>query len=182
MNSYSTSALRAVTAALLYGVVGVLPACAATAAPQGARPSSVSAQSPMKAAAPRKVNGSGIEVQFRIDGNPRIGTALTVSLGFEGVVPQAGASVRFAVDTGLMLAESYKASSALPEGVSVPTMTVQIVPTADGLAYLHVFTMQRGVTSVSSIPVQVGAPAAAKPQGELQSTPDGDRIRAMPVR
>lgn len=182
MNSYSTSALQAVTAAFLYGVVGVLPARADSALSQGARPSPVAAQSPMKAAAPRKVNGSGIEVQFRIDATPRVGAALTVSLGFEGVVPQAGASVRFAVDAGLMLAESYKASSAFPEGVSVPTMTVQVVPTAEGLSYLHVFTTQRGVTSVSSIPVQVGTPAAAKPQTDLQPTPDGDKIRPMPVR
>lgn len=182
MNSYSTCALRAASAALLYSVICVLPACADTALPQVARPSSVSAQSPMKAAAPRKVNGSGIEVQFRIDGIPRIGAASTVSLGFEGVVPQAGASVQFSVDTGLMLAESYKASFALPDGASAAPMTVQVVPTAEGLSYLHVFTTQRGVTSVSSIAVQVGAPAAAKPRSDLQSTPDGDKIRSMPVQ
>ncbi|MGJ7582145.1 hypothetical protein ACSFA3_18325 [Variovorax sp. RHLX14] len=182
MNSYSTSALRAFTAAIVYGVVGVLPACADTVISQGTRPSAVAPQSPMKVAAPRKVNGSGIEVQFRIDGTPRVGAALTVSLGFEGVIPQAGASVRFAADAGLTLAESYKVASVFPEGVSVPTMTVQVVPTSDGLAYLHVFTTQRGVTSVSSIAIQVGTPAVAKPRGDLQSTPDGETIRTMPVR
>lgn len=182
MNSYSTPAMRAVTAAVLYGVVGLLPACADTVPSQGARPSAVVVKPPLKAAAPRKVNGSGIEVQFRIDGTPRIGAALTVSFGFEGVVPQAGASVRFSADPGLMLAESYRASFALPEGVSVPTMTVPVVPTSEGLAYLHVFTTQRGVTSVSSIPVQVGTPAAAKPKSDLQSTPDGEKIRTMPVQ
>lgn len=182
MNSYSTSALRAITAAVVYGVLGVLPACADTVLPQGVRPAAVASQSPMKVAAPRKVNGSGIEVQFRIDGTPRVGAVLAVSLGFEGVVPQAGASVRFAADAGLTLAEGYKVGSAIPDGVSVPTMTVQVVPNSDGLAYLHVFTTQHGVTSVSSIAVQVGTPAAAKTRSDLQSTPDGETIRTMPVR
>lgn len=182
MNGYSTSALRALTAAVLYGTVGVLPACADTARPHDAQPSPVAAQPPMTAAAPRKANGSGIEVQFRIDGTPRVGVALTVSLGFEGVVPQTGASVRYAADAGLALADSYKVSASLPGGSSAPTTTVQVIPSAEGLAYLHVFTTQRGVTSVSSIPVQVGTPAAAKTRSDLQSTPDGDVIRTMPVR
>ena len=182
MNGYSTSALRVLTAAVLYGMVGALPACADTARPHDARPSSVAAQSPMKAVAPRKANGSGIDVQFRIDGTPRIGAALTVSLSFEGVVPQAGASVRFAADAGLALADSYKVAALFTEGGSAPTMTVQVIPAAEGLAYLHVFTTQRGVTSVSSIAVQVGTPAAAKTRNDLKSTPDGDVIRIIPVR
>ncbi|MGI4779851.1 MAG: hypothetical protein ACRYGA_17335 [Janthinobacterium lividum] len=136
----------------------------------------------MKSAAPRKSNGSGIEVQYRIDGTAHPGATQAVTVGFVGVIPQAGANVRFEADAGLTLPDTYRTAVAIPDGASASPIVVKVTPTADGLTYLHVFTTQHGVVSVSSIPLQTGPPALAKSRNDLQSTPDGELLRTMPVR
>lgn len=181
MHAHSYLVLRATVAATLLGALAALPACA-----DGTRPaSSVDATSTprlaMKPAAPRKSNGSGIEVQFRIDGAARIGEALPVALSFDGVTDTTGARVRFTVDAGLSLPATYAGEFKLPAGASSPTLTVPVTPTSEGLAYLNVFTTQHGLTSASAIAVQVGKTGALKLRGELKSTPSGDRILTIPV-
>ncbi|MGJ7523246.1 hypothetical protein ACSFA0_22380 [Variovorax sp. LT1P1] len=181
MHAHSCLVLRATVAATLLGALVALPACA-----DGAPPSTVDAASmprqAMKPAAPRKSNGSGIEVQFRIDGAARIGEALPIALSFDGVTDTTGARVRFTVDAGLSLPAAYAGEFTLPAGASSQTLTVPVTPTSEGLAYLNVFTTQHGLTSVSAIAVQVGKTGALKPQGDLKSTPSGDKILSIPVR
>ncbi|MGJ7492979.1 hypothetical protein [Variovorax sp. ZT4R33] len=181
MRAHSYLALRATVAATLLGALTALPACA-----DGARPASVDAAGApprlaMKPAAPRKSNGSGIEVQFRIDGAARLGGALPIALSFDGVTDPAGARVRFTVDAGLTLPSAYSGDFPLSAGASAPTLTVPVIPTSEGLAYLHVFTTQQGLTSVSSVAVQVGKSASPKLRGDLKSTPSGDKILTIPV-
>ena len=180
MHAHSYLVLRATVAATLLGALVALPACA-----DGVRPSAVDANSTprlvMKPAAPRKSNGSGIEVQFRIDGTARISEALPIALSFDGVMDAAGARVRFTADAGLTLSPAYAGEFPLQAGASAPTLTVPVTPTSDGLAYLNVFTTQHGVTSVSAVPVQVGKAGSLKLRGELKSTPSGDRILTIPV-
>ena len=166
---------------LLLAVALVTPACADGTGSGSARQVGASSPSALKAVAPRKANGSGIEVQFRIDGTPRLGEALPVTLSFVGITDSAGASVRFTADAGLSLPAAYLSRLPLAAGQPVPTMTVPVTPTADGLAYLNVFTAQGGTTSANSVPIQVGRPAAAKAAGELKSTPSGDKILIVPV-
>lgn len=132
-------------------------------------------------AAPAKSNGSGVSVQYRVDGTPQAGVALPVVLSFDGITDPAGASVRFTTEGGLSLAGAG-ATQPLPAGQTT-TLTVQVVPGADGIGYLHVFTTQRGATSATSVAVQVGkAPSAMPASDTLKQTPDGDKIRAMPVK
>lgn len=182
MNRPSIFLLRIFSAALACGTLTALPACAETSRPSGMPAATAVSKPPMRIAAPRKANGSGIEVQFRLAGTARPGEALSVTLGFVGVVPQSGASVRFEADAGLTLPDTYRTAVAIPDDASASPVVVNVTPTADGLAYLHVFTTQHGVTSVSSIPLQTGAPALAKSRNDLQSTPDGDLLRTMPVK
>jgi len=165
---------------VLLAVAVATPACADGVAPGQARQVGA-APAAMKPVAPRKANGSGIEVQFRIDGSPRLGEALPVTLSFVGITDPAGASVRFTADAGLSLPAAYLSRLPIAAGQPVPTMTVPVTPTADGLAYLNVFTTQGGATSANSVPVQVGRPAASKAGGELKSTPAGDKILIVPV-
>ena len=180
MSAHSYLVLRATVAATLLGALAALPACA-----DGTRPSAVDAASTprlaMKPAAPRKSNGSGIEVQFRIDGAARIGEALPIALSFDGVTDSAGARVRFTVDAGLTLPAAYAGEFPLQAGASAPTLTVPVIPASEGQAYLNVFTTQHGVTSVSAVPVQVGKAGSLKLRGELKSTPSGDKILTIPV-
>lgn len=165
---------------VLLASILVTPACAEGTGPGHPRQAG-STPSDMKVVAPRKANGSGIEVQFRIDGTPRLGEALPITLSFVGITDPAGASVRFTADAGLSLPPTYLARLQLAAGPSVPTLTVPVTPTADGLAYLNVFTTQGGSTSANSVPVQVGRPAASKAGGELKSTSTGDKILIVPV-
>lgn len=180
MHALSYLVLRATVAASLLGALAALPACA-----DGTRPSTIDpASTPrlaMKPAAPRKSNGSGIEVQFRIDGAARIGEALPIALSFDGVTEPAGARVRFTVDAGLTLPPAYSGEFPLQAGTSAPALTVPVIPASEGLAYLHVFTTQHGATSVSSVAVQVGKSGSLKLRGEIRSTPSGDKILTIPV-
>lgn len=165
---------------VLLAVAVATPACADSAGPGHTRQAGA-APAALKAVAPRKANGSGIEVQFRIDGTPRLGEVLPVTLSFVGITDPSGASVRFTADAGLSLPATYLARLPLAAGQPVPTMMVPVTPTADGLAYLNVFTTQGGSTSANSVPIQVGRPVAAKAGGELKSTPTGDKILILPV-
>jgi hypothetical protein len=131
-----------------------------------------------------KSNGSGVSIGYRLDGTPKAGAPLTVVLSFDGITDPAGATVRLVTDGGLALAGSSDSTLALPGG-GPSNATVDVVPGASGIGYLHVFTTQNGSTSVISVPVQVGqAPASlASPAGAAaKQTPSGDKILPMQVK
>lgn len=131
--------------------------------------------------APMKANGSGVAVEYRVDGTPAAASVVSVLLNFAGITDPAGATVWLTVDGGLSLAPG-DTTRTLPAG-QVGTWTVDVVPGAAGIGYLHVFTTQYGATSATSVPVQVGkAPAAMSSGSDLKATPGGDKIRAMPVK
>lgn len=130
--------------------------------------------------APMKSNGSGVQVQYRVDGTPEAGRPVPVVLSFDGIA-MAGATVRLTTEGGLSLTGA-ETTRALPAG-QVTAWTVEVLPPATGIGYLHVFTTQYGATSATSVPVQVGkAPAAMAAGSDLKATPGGDKIRAMPVK
>ncbi|MDM0077568.1 hypothetical protein QTH90_24390 [Variovorax sp. J2P1-59] len=133
-------------------------------------------------AAPMKGNGSGVGVQYRVaEATPQVGKAITVVLTFSGITDPGGAALRLSVDGGLSLGAT-EVTRTLPAG-GPTTLTVEVVPGAEGVGYLHVFTAQYGATSATSIPVQVGKAAAALPSsGELKQVPGGDAILPMPVK
>ncbi|MFZ3120485.1 MAG: hypothetical protein WA159_19445 [Variovorax sp.] len=165
----------------LMATVAALPAHADRSGTEETARDAGAPRAAMKPVAPRKANGSGIEVQFRIDGTPRLGEALPITLSFVGITDPAGATVRFTADAGLSLPAAYLSKLPLSMGQTAPTLTVPVTPMAEGLAYLNVFTTQGGKTSANSVPVQVGKATASKPGGELKSTPSGDRILIVPV-
>jgi hypothetical protein len=181
MRAHPYLVLRTTLAATLLGALTALPACADGTRSASADAAASTPRLAMKPVAPRKSNGSGIEVQFRIDGAARLGEALPIALSFDGVTDPSGARVRFTVDAGLSLPPAYAGDFPLSSGPSAPTLTVPVIPTADGLAYLNVFTTQHGVTSVSSVAVQVGKAASLKLRGDLKTTPSGDKILTIPV-
>ncbi|OUM04180.1 hypothetical protein [Variovorax sp. JS1663] len=131
--------------------------------------------------APMKPGGSGIAVQYRIDGTPESGSAVPVVLSFDGITDPAGGTVKLRPDGGLAITGS-SGPYTLPAG-RTSTLTVQVVPDADGIGYLHVFTTQNGATSATSITVQVGKEPSTLPASSgLKQTPGGDKILSMPVK
>jgi hypothetical protein len=131
--------------------------------------------------APRKPNGSGIDVSYRLEGEPAAGRATRIVIVLTGVTDAAQASVRFSADSDLKLEGGTGAATPLPAGRPT-TLTLSVVPQADGLRYLNVFTTQHGVTGSTSIPVQVGDATALRPAGKAGSTPKGDKILSQPVK
>lgn len=133
--------------------------------------------------AAQKPNGSGVELRYRVLDTPALGQPARVEIVLSNVNDPAGGTVRFTADPALRLGAGGVQTS-LPAGETT-TLTVTVVPQEEGLAYLNVFTSQRGLTSSTSIPIQTGAaaPASKKPgAGKLKDTPEGDKILVMPVK
>jgi len=131
--------------------------------------------------APMKANGSGVTVQYRVDGTPKVGAATPVVLTLDGVTDPAGASLRLQTEGGLALGTTAT-TVALPAGAAT-TLTIDVTPASEGTGYLHVFTTQYGATSATSIPIQVGKPSSAQsPASDLKQSPDGEKIRSMQVK
>lgn len=133
--------------------------------------------------AAQKPSGSGVDVRYRVLDAPTVGKSTRVEIVFARINDSAGAMLKFSADAGLQLG-SDSALISLPAGEAT-TLTVTVVPREEGLAYLNVFTTQRGATSSTSIPIQTGAaPSASKKTGtgKLKDTPEGDKILSMPVK
>ena len=134
--------------------------------------------------APQKPSGSGVDVRYRVLDTPAVGQPTRVEVVLGRVKDPGGAMIRFSADPGLGLG-SGSAPVSLPTGQTT-TLTVTVVPREEGLAYLNVFTTQRGATSSTSIPIQTGQAAAAGSKksgaGRLKETPEGDKIQSMPVK
>jgi len=150
----------------------------ALAAPAGAETAS---KARSMTAAPTKPNGSGIGVSYRIEGLPRAGQATTVIVVLDRITDPDGALVRFTADPDLALRNAPAGPAPLTAGQTA-TFELTVVPAADGLRYLNVFTTQNGVTGSTSIPVQAGNPSRKQGAGTLKHTPEGDAILSMPVK
>lgn len=134
----------------------------------------------MTSAAAQKSNGSGIGVRFAVNGTPQVGRNVAITLRFDNVRDAEGASVSLTADPGLTLAGA--GVQRLPAGETT-TLTVQVTPGGEGLAYLNVFTTQNGATSATSIPIQVGKSALTmRSSGKLQKTPAGEAVISLPAR
>jgi hypothetical protein len=136
------------------------------------------APAPMTTAV-QKSNGSGVAVQYRVDGTPQAGRATSVVLQFDDVTDPQGASVRFTADPGLTLRNGNPLT--LPAGQR-STATVSVIGESDGLRYLNVFVSQGGASSAISIPIQTGTAPLMKSQGDVQTTKEGDSIITMPAK
>jgi hypothetical protein len=162
---------------LLTGALALpLAACADTAFRSvGAGP----AKSPLRLeTAPRKANGSGIEVRYQVRPATAPGQATRVTLVFDGVTDPNGASVRLAVEGGLAPLPDG-APRALTSG-GANTIEVDVTAQGDAAGYLIVFTTQHGVGGVTSIRVTAGTGAA--PAANLKATPEGEKLIVIPVK
>lgn len=128
-----------------------------------------------------KHNGSGIRVSYNAPAM-QPGQTATVQLQFSGVTGDDASVVWRAPEGGSVSAAAPGGASsmALPRG-QVSTLTLQVTPGADGLAYLDVFTVQQGRGSALSVPLKVGSGAARlKREGTTMKTPSGEVVTALP--
>ncbi|HUD31764.1 MAG TPA: hypothetical protein VMR43_01960, partial [Variovorax sp.] len=104
--------------------------------------------------AQRKANGSGIEVRYQVQAATAPGQTVRVTLVLDDVTDPAGATVRLAADSGLVLLQDG-APRALPAGRAT-TLEADVTLLGSATGYLSVFTTQHGVGSVTSIRVPIG--------------------------
>lgn len=178
------SRLTVIVASLLANGLFLLPSAASadTGAGTGKSAAAQHAQ-PAKRfeTAPRKANGSGIELRYQVQAATAPGQTVRVTLVFDGVTDAEGASVRLAADSGLVLVQDG-APRALPAGRAT-TLEVDVTLQGAATGYLSVFTTQRGLTSVASIRVPVGTgPATLAPSTNMKVTPEGEKLIVIPVK
>ncbi|MDM0115594.1 hypothetical protein QTI66_25820 [Variovorax sp. J22R133] len=130
--------------------------------------------------APQKSNGSGIDVRYRVEGTPSVGKPTMVVIVLSGVTDPGGGSVWFTADASLGL-DSSAAATTLEAGRSI-TLNVTVTPKTDGVAYLNVFTRQRGALSATSIAVQAGSTPLSRASGAVKDDVDGEKILPMQVK
>ncbi len=127
---------------------------------------------------PQKANGSGVRVRYRADGLAAVGRPFAVTLYFDAVT-DPDATLRLSTDAGLQMSMP---ASELPLPLNASELALTVTPSADGLAYLNVFTTQMGAGGVTSIPVQTGSAAPVLPaRGQLKSGPDGEPVITFKV-
>lgn len=134
------------------------------------------------AAANAKANGSGIALRYRVPANLQPGQPADIELEFSGVTAaDAAAQWRAPAGSAMTAAQGSTATSTtLPPGQTT-TVRLTITPSADGMAYVDVFTSQNGRTSAQSVPLKVGTgQVVLKREGSAMTTPSGERVISLP--
>ena len=101
-----------------------------------------------------KHNGSGIRVSYIVPPGMQPGQSARVKLQFSGVTAD-DARVEWRGPAGSSVSSSQLGTAttmALPAG-QVTTISLDVTPAADGMAYLDVFTTQGGRGSAQSLPL-----------------------------
>ena len=128
-----------------------------------------------------KHNGSGVGLAYSVP-SMQPGRTSSVQLQFTGVQSD-DARVEWRAPEGASVTSAVAGSStsmALPRG-QVTTLTLDVTPAADGMAYLDVFTTQNGRGSAQSVPLKVGSGKVfLKREGTLQTMPSGEAVISLP--
>jgi hypothetical protein len=161
----------------------VLPAHAdGTASVKAERATGQATATAWKSAAAAKHNGSGVRLDYSVPAALSPGRTGSVQLRFSGVSGD-DARVEWRAPAGSSVSSASlgaATSMALPRG-QVTTVLLDVTPTADGMAYLDVFTSQGGRTSAQQVPLKVGSGAVVlKRDGAAQTSPSGEKVISLP--
>ncbi len=131
---------------------------------------------------PVKPNGSGIRLRYTVASGLQPGQTAIVQLEFSGVRSEgARAEWRAPVGTAVSSTQLGNISSiSLPRGQST-VVSLQVTPSADGMAYLDVFTTQGGRGTAQSVPIAVGSgKVLLQQEGVTKVTPSGEKVISLP--
>ena len=176
--------IRIPTSLLLSASIAIATTANATAPVGDTAPATHHAKAKTKTAwvhAAAKHNGSGVRLAYSVPAM-QPGRTSTVQLQFTGVQSD-DARVEWRAPEGASVTSAVAGSStsmALPRG-QVTTLTLDVTPAADGMAYLDVFTTQDGRGSAQSVPLKVGSgKVSLKREGQLQKMPSGEAVISLP--
>jgi hypothetical protein len=127
---------------------------------------------------PSKKGGSGVDIAYRIEGTPTVGSPLTIRIQ---TASPFNAQTTLRAGEGLLLSEPEQVLQS-PAGQRAEH-TVTVVPQAEGRFYLNVFSVANSRGGASAIAVQVGKGAVQlKSSGKVQVMPSGERIISVPAQ
>jgi hypothetical protein len=170
-------ALRLLTLAATVAVPAVFAASSHEAAGQPAVKAS-KAQKKGFTSLPSKKGGSGVDIAYRIEGTPTVGSPLTIRLQ---TASPFNAQTTLRAGEGLLLSEPDQVLQS-QAGQRVEH-TVTVVPQAEGRFYLNVFSVANNRGGAAAIAVQVGKGAVQlKQSGAVQVMPGGERIISVPAQ
>ncbi|MGA8205319.1 MAG: hypothetical protein WB812_12415 [Woeseiaceae bacterium] len=130
-----------------------------------------------------------VQIAYRIIGSPIVGQPVAVELEITSNVESTDVTLSYRVNdtTALQIPEAQPATVTLAAARrEAPPVReqVQVIPLREGRLYLNVSatveTKNGSLSTVSAIPIQVGAATPAPPEnGALDTDENGDAIRVL---
>ena len=131
-----------------------------------------------------------VSITYRIIGTPIVGRPVGIDLQVTSTLGPQAISLSYRVNdsTAMQLAEAQPARVAIaPTDDEGPSLQqVQIIPLREGRLFLNVSAaveMENGtISTVTAIPIQVGAAARQNQQnGVITTDENGEQIRSLPA-
>lgn len=127
---------------------------------------------------PSKKGGSGVDIAYRIEGTPAVGSPMTIRIQTNSPF---NAQTTLRAGEGLLLNDPDQVLQS--QAGQRTEHTVTVVPQAEGRFYLNVFSVANNRGGASAIAVQVGKGAVQlKSAGKVQVMPSGERIISVPAQ
>lgn len=133
----------------------------------------------------QKHNASGLILRYQTPAAVKAGQRGQVVLTIAGVTAPEGAQVEIKGSdpamTILLNGNPVNAPITLAGG-DMRRIDLDIANAPEGLHFVNVFMTQQGRGSVVAIPIKVGhGQMTQKPQGEVQTTPSGEKVIVLPA-
>jgi hypothetical protein len=181
LKDYSMSKFTFVLRLLAFAAAANSPAVFAASSHDAAGPSVAKASKAQKngfTSIPSKKGGSGVDVAYRIEGTPTVGSPLTIRIQ---TASPFNAQTTLRAGEGLLLSDPDQVLQS--QAGQRTEHTVTVVPQAEGRFYLNVFSVANNRGGASAIAVHVGKGAVQlKPSGKVQVMPNGERIISVPAQ
>lgn len=127
---------------------------------------------------PSKKGGSGVDIAYRIEGTPTVGSPLTIRIQ---TASPFSVQTTLRAGEGLLLNEPDQVLQS--QAGQRAEHSVTVVPQTEGRFYLNVFSVANNRGGASAIAVQVGKGAVQlKSAGKVQVMPSGERIISVPAQ
>jgi hypothetical protein len=127
---------------------------------------------------PSKKGGSGVDIAYRIEGTPAVGSPLTIRIQ---MTSPFSAQTTLRAGEGLLLSQPDQVLQS--QAGQRTEHTVTVTPQTEGRFYLNVFSVANGRGGASAIAVQVGkGEVQLKQSGNVQVLPSGERIISVPAQ
>ena len=170
-NSLSAASLCIRLGALAVGIAGAgaaLAAGASSATTDAVKPAATQQQ-------PRGKPTSGVVVRYVVPTKIAVGETVTLRLQFSGVTAADGAMVEVRDPSTHETLASMRLERGERRIVELPYTSVTY-----GMQFVDVITVQRGRSSVQSVPVRVGSgELRLKTQGTRQTTATGENVISL---